>query len=57
VLIWHNGGVVAVPASGSRYPFPGMEIITFRLPVNVTGEVWVTTAGRQPSNTVRLIVE
>ena len=56
VMLWHSGGIVAIPATTSRNSFPGLENITFRLPAGVVGEVWVTTIGRQSSNTVRLVV-
>ena len=54
VLLWHDGGIVAIPAQSARNSFPGLEAVTFRLPAGVVGEVWVTTIGRQSSNTVRL---
>lgn len=57
VMLWHSGGIVAVPAQSARNSFPGLETIAFRLPAGVVGEVWVTTIGRQSSNTVRLTVE
>lgn len=57
VLVWHSGGIAFIPATTSRNSFPGIENITFRLPAGVVGEVWITTIGRQSSNTVRLIVE
>jgi hypothetical protein len=57
VLLWHSGGVVAVPATTARSSFPGLETITFRVPEFVTGEVWATVTGRQSSNSVRLFVE
>ena len=57
VLLWHDGGIVAIPAQSARNSFPGLETVAFRLPAGVVGEVWVTTIGRQSSNTVRLTVE
>lgn len=57
VLLWHDGGIVAIPAQSARNSFPGLETVAFRLPAGVVGEVWVTTIGRQSSNTVRLVVE
>lgn len=57
VLLWHSGGVLTVPATTARSPFPGIETVTFRLPEFVTGEVWVTVTGRQSSNSVRLFID
>ncbi len=58
VMLWHSRGVTTVPAQATRFNLPGLEAITFPLPAGVTGEVWITTAGRQqPSNLVRLFVE
>lgn len=57
VLLWSNSVVIAVDAQAMTYPYPGLEMILFRLPENVHGEVWVTVAGRQVSNTARIIVE
>jgi hypothetical protein len=57
VMLWHSGGVERVTAESSRNAFPGLETVSFRLPADVRGEVWVTVIGRQTSNTVRLTVE
>ena len=57
VLLWSDGGVVVVDAETSRYPFFGLEMVTFRLPVDLRGDVWVTTVGRLNSNTVKIVVE
>ena len=56
VMLWYSGGIVAVPAQSARNSFPGLETVAFRLPAGVVGEVWITTIGRQSSNTVRLTV-
>lgn len=57
VLLWHSGGILTVPATTARGLFPGVELVTFRVPEFVTGEVWVMVTGRQSSNLVRLQME
>ncbi len=57
VMLWHDNGVTIAPVESVRSIFPGIEMIVFRLPAGVTGEVWITTIGRQSSNIVRLTVE
>lgn len=56
-LLWSDAGVMVVEASTWRYPFFGLEMATFRLPDGLRGDVWVTIAGRQASNTVKITVE
>ena len=58
LVLWNEEkktGIV-VPVEIWPYWF-GMEIVTFRLPPDVHGEVKVWIAGRLASNRVRLVVE
>lgn len=52
-----DGVAQSVDAEAYSMRLPNLEIVVFRLPGNVRGEVWVTAAGRQISNPVRIIVE
>lgn len=55
ILLWSDTGVMVVDCDAWRYAF--FEMVTFRLPANLYGDVWVTTLGRQTSNTVRITIE
>lgn len=58
VLLWSaSGEIVLLPAETWRTSFPGLEMATFRLPKDWHGDVWITLAGRQASNTVRISIE
>lgn len=58
VLLWSaSGEVVLLPAETWRTSFPGLEMATFRLPTGWHGDVWITLAGRQASNTVKITIE
>lgn len=58
VLLWgESGDVRLVRATTWRTSFPGLEMATFRLPADWHGDVWITLAGRQASNTVKITIE
>ncbi len=57
VILWSDIGILVVDARASRNSFPGLDMIVFRLPANLHGDVWITTVGRQASNTVKITVE
>lgn len=58
VLLWSaSGEVILLPAETWRTSFPGLEMATFRLPRDWHGDVWITLAGRQASNTVKITIE
>ena len=57
VSLWSDNGVQVVDATVWQYPFFGLEVLIFRLPVDLHGNVYVTTLGRQASNTVKITVE
>ena len=58
VLLWSaSGEIVLLPAETWRTSFPGLEMATFRLPTGWHGDVWITLAGRQASNTVKITIE
>lgn len=57
VLIIANRKEYSVPATVYNDLFPKLEKVAFRLPVDVTGEVWVSAIGLWHSNWVRFNVE
>lgn len=57
VLIMANGKEYALAVDVYSQVFPNLEMVVFRLPSAVTGEVWVRAAGLRESNFVRFFVE
>ena len=58
VLLWsESGDVRLIHAETWRTSFPGLEMATFRLPTGWHGDVWITLAGRQASNTLKITIE